>query len=71
MPSEQRNQFAEAAVFTTIKPKITDHFNAELGFRINYYSSEDTSSYLHFQPRILLNYIANSRYSFYTSYNKH
>ncbi len=62
----------EAAVFTTIKPKITDHFNVELGLRINYYSSgANTSSYLHFQPRILLNYIANSRYSFYTSYNKH
>ncbi|MEM0575002.1 TonB-dependent receptor plug domain-containing protein [Flavobacterium polysaccharolyticum] len=63
---------SEAAVFTTIKPKITDHFNAELGLRINYYSSGvNTSSYLHFHPRILLNYIANSRYSFYTSYNKH
>ena len=61
----------EAAVFTTIKPKISDHFNAELGLRINYYSSGTrTNSYLHFQPRILLNYKANSTYSIYTSYNK-
>ncbi len=61
---------SEAAVFTTIKPKITDHFNAELGLRINYYfSGANTSSYLHFQPRILLNYATN-RASFYACYNK-
>jgi hypothetical protein len=61
---------SEAAVFTTIKPKITDHFNAELGVRINYYfSGAKTDSYLHFQPRILLNY-ATGHASFYASYNK-
>ena len=61
---------SEAAVFTTIKPKITDHFNAELGVRINYYlSAAKTDSYLHFQPRILLNY-ATDHLSFYASYNK-
>jgi hypothetical protein len=62
---------SEAAIFATIKPKITDHFNAELGLRINYYTSgTKIDSYLHFQPRILLNYRVNSHYSFYTSYNK-
>lgn len=61
---------SEAAVFTTIRPKITDHFNAELGLRINYYfSGANTSSYLHFQPRIFLNYATN-RASFYACYNK-
>lgn len=60
----------EAAVFTTIKPKLTDHLNAELGLRINYYTSGKADSYLHFQPRVLLNYIANDRYSFYASYNR-
>ena len=30
---------SEILVFTTIKPKITDHFNAELGVCINYYFS--------------------------------
>ncbi|SHM93947.1 Outer membrane receptor proteins, mostly Fe transport [Flavobacterium pectinovorum] len=60
----------EAAIFTTIKPKLTDKLNAELGLRINYYTSGSQSSYLHFQPRLLLNYIANEKFSFYGSYNK-
>ncbi|CAD0002667.1 TonB-dependent receptor [Flavobacterium salmonis] len=60
----------EVAVFTTFKPKFTDQLNAELGLRINYYTSGSQSSYLHFQPRILLNYLANENFSFYGSYNK-
>ena len=60
----------EAAIFTTFKPKFTDKVNAELGIRINYYTSDSQSSYLHFQPRILLNYMMNERFSFYGSYNK-
>ncbi|MEN2401902.1 TonB-dependent receptor plug domain-containing protein [Flavobacterium sp. MC2016-06] len=61
----------EVAVFTTIKPKLTDYLNAEIGLRINYYTAGSKSdSYLHFQPRVLLNYIANEKYSFYGSYNK-
>ncbi|MGE6354161.1 TonB-dependent receptor plug domain-containing protein [Flavobacterium sp. NPDC079362] len=60
----------EAAVFTTIKPKLTNRLNAELGLRINYYTSGSNDSYLHFQPRVLLNYIANEKYSFYGSYNR-
>jgi len=60
----------EAAVFTTIKPKLTDKLSAELGLRINYYTSGSTTSYLHFQPRVVLNYMASEKYSFYGSYNK-
>ena len=60
----------EASVFTTFKPKFTDRLNAELGLRINYYTSGSQSSYLHFQPRVLLNYMMNERFSFYGSYNK-
>lgn len=60
----------EVAVFTTIKPKFTDKLSAELGLRINYYTSGSEDSYLHFQPRIVLNYFADDKYSFYTSYNK-
>lgn len=59
----------ETAVFTTIKPKIFENVTAELGLRINYYTS-GSDSYLHFQPRIILNYFANDKYSFYTSYNR-
>ncbi|OXG07372.1 outer membrane receptor protein involved in Fe transport [Flavobacterium araucananum] len=60
----------EAAVFTTIRPKITERLNAELGLRINYYTSGANTSYLHFQPRILINYSASEKYSFYGSYNR-
>lgn len=60
----------EIGVFTTVKPKLTDRLNAELGLRINYYTSGSNDSYLHFQPRVLLNYLLNEKYSFYGSYNK-
>lgn len=61
----------EAAVFTTIKPTITDHISAELGLRINYYTAgSKLDSYLHFQPRAILNYKVNEKYSFYGSYNR-
>ena len=60
----------EASVFTTIRPKLTDNITAEVGLRINYYTSGSQDSYLHFQPRVLLNYFANEKYSFYGSYNK-
>lgn len=60
----------EVAVFTTFRPKLSNRLNAELGLRINYYTSGSANSYLHFQPRALLNYIVNEKYSFYGSYNK-
>lgn len=60
----------EAAIFMTVKPKLTNHLNAELGLRINYYTSGSNDSYLHFQPRVLVNYMANEKYSFYGSYNR-
>nr|WP_255673673.1 TonB-dependent receptor [Flavobacterium sp. JAS] len=60
----------EAAVFTTAKPKIFENLIVELGLRINYYTSGSNNSYLHFQPRVLLNYYPNNKYSFYASYNK-
>lgn len=60
---------SEAAVFTSIKPKIAENLTADLGIRINYYAS-GADSYLHFQPRAMLNYVPNEKYSFYASYNK-
>ena len=70
MPQNSIINANEAAVFTTFKPKFTNKLNAELGLRINYYTSGSQSSYLHFQPRVLLNYIANEKLSFYGSYNR-
>ena len=61
----------EVAIFTTIRPKLTSHLSAELGLRVNYYiSGSAADSYLHFQPRVVLNYAANAKYSFYATYNK-
>lgn len=59
----------EFAIFTTAKPKLLDNLIAELGLRINYYNS-GTKSYLHFQPRVVLNYYRNRNFSFYASYNR-
>lgn len=59
----------EAAVFTTAKPRIFENLTADLGLRINYYAS-GADSYLHFQPRVVFNYVPNEKYSFYASYNR-
>ena len=59
----------EFAVFTNAKPKLLDNLIAEVGLRINYYNS-GSKSYLHFQPRAVLNYYRNKNLSFYTSYNR-
>lgn len=59
----------EFAVFTTAKPKLLDNLIAELGLRINYYNS-GAKSYLHFQPRVVLNYYRDRNLSFYASYNR-
>lgn len=59
----------EFAVFTTAKPKLLDNLMAELGLRINYYNS-GAKSYLHFQPRVVLNYYMDKNLSFYASYNR-
>ena len=60
----------ESAVFTTAKPKLFNNLTAELGLRINNYTSGSHDSYLHFQPRAMLNYYPNNKYSFYASYNR-
>ncbi len=71
--TEQNNDIEanEVAIFVTAKPKLSDCLFAELGLRINYYSSGlQSNSYLHLQPRIILNYYLNKNHSFYTSYNR-
>jgi hypothetical protein len=60
----------ELAVFTTFKPKLSEKLSGDIGLRLNYYISGSDNSYLHFQPRAVLNYYANEKYSFYTSYNR-
>lgn len=60
----------EIAVFTSSKPKLFKNMSADLGIRINYYTSGAQNSYIHFQPRIVLNYYPNEKYSYYASYNR-
>lgn len=70
---EQNNLITanEVAVFGTAKPKFSKFFNAELGLRINYYNAGSrANSYLHLQPRIVLNYYPNKNFTLYTSYNR-
>lgn len=59
----------EVAVFVSANPKLLEKVTADLGLRMNYYTSE-SDSYLHFQPRMVLNYYTNENYSFYASYNR-
>lgn len=59
----------ELAIFTTTKPKLGDNLIAELGLRVNYYNS-GSKSFLHFQPRAVLNYYMHKNISFYASYNR-
>ncbi|MGE8343241.1 MAG: TonB-dependent receptor plug domain-containing protein [Flavobacterium sp.] len=67
--SQRKIDANEAAIFVSAKPKLLENLTAELGLRMNYYIS-GSDSYLHFQPRVVLNYYANEKYSFYASYNK-
>jgi hypothetical protein len=71
--TEQNNLIKanELAVFATAKPKLVDNLIAELGLRINYYSSGlKSNSFLHLQPRIVLNYYPDKNFSVYASYNR-
>lgn len=67
--SQRTIKAKEAAVFLSANPKLFTNVTADLGLRINHYSS-GKDSYLHFQPRAVLNYFANENYSFYASYNR-
>jgi hypothetical protein len=59
------------AVFANAKPKFSDKLSAELGLRLNYYSSDsNTTSFLHFEPRMMLNYFPKNGLSFFASYTR-
>jgi hypothetical protein len=58
------------AVFTSAKPKFSDKLSAELGLRLNYYTSDANTSFLHLEPRIMLHYFPEKDLSFFVSYTK-
>ncbi|WP_255557632.1 TonB-dependent receptor [Flavobacterium taihuense] len=64
------NHANNAAAFAKAKPKFSDKLSAELGLRLNYYSSDSSTSFLHLEPRIMLNYFPNNGLSFFASYTR-
>jgi hypothetical protein len=59
------------AVFTSAKPKLWDNVFAELGLRLNYYTSGfRNSTYLHLEPRMAFTYSSKKDFSFYVSYTR-
>ncbi|WP_369769718.1 carboxypeptidase-like regulatory domain-containing protein [Flavobacterium sp. WC2416] len=59
------------ALYTSAKPRLFDKVSAEIGFRVNYYSSDKgKTNYLHLEPRILLNYLPQINTSFFASYTR-
>lgn len=59
------------AAFVNAKPKFSDKLSAELGLRLSYYTSDSNAiSFLHFEPRVALNYFSKNNLSFFASYTK-
>lgn len=59
------------AVFANAKPKFSDKFSADLGLRLNYYTSNsNTTSYLHFEPRVMFYYFPKKDLSFFAAYTR-
>jgi hypothetical protein len=61
----------DVAVFANAKPKFSDKLSAELGVRLSYYTSDsNTTSFLHFEPRVMVNYFPKNDISFFASYTR-
>lgn len=58
------------SVFTNAKPKFSNKLSAEFGLRLNYYTSDPKTSFLDFEPRIMLNYFPKKNLSFFASYTR-
>lgn len=59
------------AVFVNAKPKFSENISADLGFRLSYYTSDsNTTSYLHFEPRVMLYYFPKKDLSFFAAYTR-
>ena len=65
------NKAKNLAVFSSAKPKVFENLTAELGLRLNYYTSDKgKTTYLHLEPRFLLNYEITSNNSIFLSYTR-
>nr|WP_315149659.1 carboxypeptidase-like regulatory domain-containing protein [uncultured Flavobacterium sp.] len=63
-------QGANISLFTSAKPKFSDKLSAEFGLRLNYYTSDSKTSFLDFEPRIMLNYFSKKDLFFFASYTR-
>jgi len=70
VPKNDLMKANECAVFTTARPRLWKNLTAELGLRLNYYSSGKSTSYLNLQPRAVLNYFVDNNLSFYATYSR-
>ncbi|HEU4791995.1 MAG TPA: carboxypeptidase-like regulatory domain-containing protein [Flavobacterium sp.] len=59
-----------AVVFVNLKPKLSDRFSADVGLRLNYYATDSNTSYLHFEPRVMIYYFPKKDLSFFASYTR-
>jgi hypothetical protein len=58
-------------VFTNAKPKFSDKFSADLGLRLNYYTSDSNgTTSLDFEPRAMIYYFPKKDLSFFASYTR-
>lgn len=65
------NKANSLAIFFSAKPKIVEDITAELGLRLNYYtSSKGEVTYLHLEPRVLVNYEMKNNNSIFISYTR-
>lgn len=61
----------DVEVFANAKPKFSDKLSAEFGVRLSYYTSDsNTTSFLNFEPRVMLNYFPKNDISFFASYTR-
>lgn len=59
------------ALFFSAQPKLFENLNADFGLRVNYYNSDSKSTtYLHVEPRIMINYFPKKDLSFFTTYTR-
>lgn len=65
------NKAKSVSIFSSAKPKLLENLTAELGLRLNYYTSaKGETSYLHLEPRVLVSYEMKKNNSIFVSYTR-
>ncbi|WP_232505667.1 TonB-dependent receptor [Flavobacterium crassostreae] len=70
-PQEVHNKANSVSFYTSMKPQLIKNLTAELGLRLNYYSADHRkTTYLHAEPRVLLNYKTPQNNALFASYTR-